>query len=317
MPLHSLRTKIVVSQLATTVFFALAMVIFAETVISRRLVDKLQEKGVAIARKVAADAVNPIITERYFEVAMAFRDLQDSETDFVYAFVVAEDGRELVQTFPGPVPAALRMAHPVSPLAKSSAKELDTDRGKVIDIAVPLLRGEIGVLRVGFSESAIHKDVHEIVLLIVAFAVLTLVVGTVAAIGLSRLFMRPLATLALAAERFGRGETQEKVGIRTRDEVGELAAVFNEMVENRERFEAERERLVHELQQSLAEVKVLRGFLPICSRCKRIRGGEGYWQQIESYISAHTEAEFSHGLCPECTQALYPEIWEKMQRERR
>jgi hypothetical protein len=54
-------------------------------------------------------------------------------------------------------------------------------------------------------------------------------------------------------------------------------------------------------------VKVLRGLLPICMNCKKIRDDQGYWQKLEVYIRQHSEAEFSHGLCPECAQKLYPE----------
>lgn len=48
--------------------------------------------------------------------------------------------------------------------------------------------------------------------------------------------------------------------------------------------------------------------LPICASCKRIRDDQGYWQQIESYITAHSETEFSHGVCPECAKVLYPQL---------
>lgn len=63
-----------------------------------------------------------------------------------------------------------------------------------------------------------------------------------------------------------------------------------------------------ELHIAMDEVKVLSGFLPICASCKRIRDDEGYWKQIESYISKHSEAEFTHGICPECIKKLYPDI---------
>ena len=56
------------------------------------------------------------------------------------------------------------------------------------------------------------------------------------------------------------------------------------------------------LQKAIAEVKTLRGFLPICSYCKNIRDDKGYWKQIESYIREHSEAEFSHSICPECAK---------------
>jgi hypothetical protein len=73
------------------------------------------------------------------------------------------------------------------------------------------------------------------------------------------------------------------------------------------RIEEERERLIHELQDALVNVKTLRGLLPICSHCKKIRDDKGYWNQIESYIRDHSGAEFSHGMCPECMKKLYPD----------
>jgi len=72
--------------------------------------------------------------------------------------------------------------------------------------------------------------------------------------------------------------------------------------------EKERERLIGELQDALAKVRTLSGMLPICAACKKIRDDQGYWNQIESYISRHSKAEFSHSLCPDCAQKLYPEL---------
>ena len=64
----------------------------------------------------------------------------------------------------------------------------------------------------------------------------------------------------------------------------------------------------NDLKNALAEIKTLRGFIPICSNCKKIRDDEGYWQQIEQYIQQRSDAEFSHGICPECIKILYPDI---------
>jgi len=60
---------------------------------------------------------------------------------------------------------------------------------------------------------------------------------------------------------------------------------------------------------ALNHIKQLQGMLPICSVCKKIRDDKGYWNHIESYISSHSEVEFSHGICPECAQKLYPELY--------
>lgn len=70
-----------------------------------------------------------------------------------------------------------------------------------------------------------------------------------------------------------------------------------------------------ELKHTLAEIKQLRGYLPICASCKKIRNDGGYWEQIEKYISEHSEAEFTHGLCPECAKRLYPDLLKEENKE--
>jgi PAS domain-containing protein len=79
-------------------------------------------------------------------------------------------------------------------------------------------------------------------------------------------------------------------------------------ITERKGAEEERNQLVLNLQRALADVKTLRGFLPICASCKKIRDDKGYWNQIESYIRDHSEAEFSHGICPGCAKELYPDL---------
>ena len=75
----------------------------------------------------------------------------------------------------------------------------------------------------------------------------------------------------------------------------------------RKQMEVEREHLIEELQQALKEIRKLSGLLPICMYCKKIRDDAGYWNQIESYLADHSEAMFSHGICPDCFQRLYPD----------
>jgi len=74
------------------------------------------------------------------------------------------------------------------------------------------------------------------------------------------------------------------------------------------KIEKEREKLISELQEALANIRTLKGLLPICSACKKIRDDEGYWSQMESYIQERSEAEFSHGICPDCAKELYPDL---------
>ena len=71
-----------------------------------------------------------------------------------------------------------------------------------------------------------------------------------------------------------------------------------------------------QLEKALKDIKALSGLLPICSNCKKIRNDEGYWEQVEVYVRDHSEAEFSHGICPECIKKLYPEFKGKKNSEK-
>jgi PAS domain S-box-containing protein len=82
-------------------------------------------------------------------------------------------------------------------------------------------------------------------------------------------------------------------------------------ITDRKAAEGERELLIGELQQALARVKSLSGLLPICASCRKIRDDQGNWKDLETYIRVHTEADFTHGICPECRLTLYPETLPK------
>ena len=106
-----------------------------------------------------------------------------------------------------------------------------------------------------------------------------------------------------AALREARDTLEARVEART----AELRA----QMDARTRIEAQREKLVEELRVAVSQIRTLRGLLPICASCKSVRDDSGYWQQIESYVRDHSEAEFSHGICPSCVEKLYPELKKK------
>ncbi len=93
-----------------------------------------------------------------------------------------------------------------------------------------------------------------------------------------------------------------------RDETQRAHDEIQAEVEARIRIQSEKDNLIVELKDALCKVKTLSGMLPICSSCKKIRDDKGYWNQIEFYIGEHSDAEFSHGICPDCMKKLYPEF---------
>lgn len=94
------------------------------------------------------------------------------------------------------------------------------------------------------------------------------------------------------------------------NEAGEVVQMIEYAIDitARKVAEQEREMLIADLQAALKDIKQLSGFIPICASCKNIRNDQGYWQQIERYISEHSEAQFSHGICPQCAKQLYPDV---------
>jgi integral membrane sensor domain MASE1 len=92
-----------------------------------------------------------------------------------------------------------------------------------------------------------------------------------------------------------------------------LAMAFAAPVADRNRIEAKREALLRELGNAFVHIKALRGLLPMCASCKKIRDDQGYWDYVENYIQTHSEATISHGLCPDCIKKLYPQLEKQAQ----
>jgi hypothetical protein len=95
----------------------------------------------------------------------------------------------------------------------------------------------------------------------------------------------------------------------------EGAIIISKDITEQKTSERDRIKLIDELRRALQEVETLRGLLPICASCKKIRDDKGYWNHIEVYISSHTNADFTHTLCPECIQHFYPEYWHKLKKQ--
>ena len=84
-------------------------------------------------------------------------------------------------------------------------------------------------------------------------------------------------------------------------------------ITERKRIEAERTKMIEQLNETLSKVRTLSGLLPICSNCKKIRDDKGYWQKLETFVHEHSNAEFSHSICPDCMEKLYPDFSKKNQ----
>jgi PAS domain S-box-containing protein len=119
----------------------------------------------------------------------------------------------------------------------------------------------------------------------------------------------PVAAVHEHQDKHGNTVYSEVSAYPIRDNAGTVVRIvhISSDITERMNLEKERETLILELQDALVQIKMLTGIIPICSSCKKIRNRSGDWEHIESYIRQHSEAEFSHGMCPHCVQKLYPD----------
>jgi uncharacterized protein (UPF0335 family) len=100
----------------------------------------------------------------------------------------------------------------------------------------------------------------------------------------------------------------EKLHQIVQQRLRDLNSNLEKVIEELETANKEKADLIHELHATVQEVQILQGILPICANCKKIRDDKGYWNQVEQYIQERSKATFSHGICPECMEKLYPEL---------
>lgn len=233
----SLRTKALIGVIGIVVLLCLAVIIFVMPAFEQKLSMKLQKRGISIANNIASNSINPMLTEKNFELEMLLKDLKGSEDDIVYVFVLDAHGRVFAHTFANGFPLELRNVNEVAPGQKYSVRHIATEKGDMVDFAVPVAKGEIGFVHLGISSAYIKKDVNSILNIIILLFLVVLIMGAVMGSIWSRLITRPVLELTEIAKAAGRGDFDQRVTVRSSDEIGQLAATFNDMI--RLRREAE------------------------------------------------------------------------------
>jgi methyl-accepting chemotaxis protein len=295
---HRLLAGIVVVALLTVG----AMYVLFETTIRSLLVDKLGHRAVSVGRHLAAESETPVLTGEVLRLQLRLREYLQTEGDLSYVFLLDPREEVIAHSFRGGFPKGLSSANPLPAGASESRRAIRVDGETLLDVAVPILGGALGSVHLGMSEGAIDRDVTDLLRrMVLTMAGVVLLGGALSAV-LASLATRPLEGLTRLAGQVAEGNFGEKAEVRADDEIGTLARAFNGMIDARSAHERDRERLVSELREALDNVKTLSGFLPICSHCKKIRNDAGYWQQVETYVTEHTGAYFSHGICPDCAR---------------
>jgi diguanylate cyclase (GGDEF)-like protein len=250
MKIVRLRTKILVMMVSTIMLLSIAIMIFLMTVLYQKLFVKLEKRGVSIARRIAEDSINPILTEKFYELQMILKDIKDSEDDIEYIFTLDEHGEVLADTFENGLPVDLKKVNPIPPGQSYGIQPVEIDKKFFIDIAAPILKGESGVIHLGISEEPIIKDINEITRFMFYIITAFMIAGIIAAIILSKVITRPISELTKGVKVVGSGDLEGVVQISTNDEIGQLADSFNEMTR-------ELKQRTYELQRANSDLSIL------------------------------------------------------------
>jgi PAS domain S-box-containing protein len=440
MRIRHLQTKILAGTIGLVVLVGLAMTVFIKTIVYEKLAANLEKRGIFISKTVATDSLNPLLTDKFYELDMMVKDLKNSEKDVEYVYILNGRNEVVAHTFEQGFPADLKNINNAVNGRGYDLQRLETEKGAILDFCVPLMRGRAGFVHVGMAENPIKQDVGAIIGLLLGIIVVVLFAGGGLAVVLAAAITKPVKELVHAATAVGRGDLDYMVRSRGSDEIGQLGDAFNMMIEKRKEaehdlrvsekklrditshlaegiyvmdrhgtikfmnpeaerllgwtmeelnekgahnlihfrkadgsalpleecrmqkvittgesfvsaeevfvrkdgrifpisvvsspileqgrvvasvtafrditqrkeLEQQREQLIIDHMHALSQIKTLSGMLPICASCKRVRDDQGYWNQIESYVEQHSEAEFSHGICPECAKKIYPKYY--------
>jgi PAS domain S-box-containing protein len=192
----------------------------------------LQEDGINIGKDISNDSIDYILTEKHFGLKLMLYEHKKMREDIEYIFILTEDGKLLAHSYRGPFPDDLRDANHIEQGQEYNIQKLSSQKGNILDIALPILNGELGVVRVGILEHFIIKDVNDITKIIVWTIIGISVFGSIITIIISSSLTKPISTLTKGAEEISKGNLEYRTDINTNDEIGRLASSFNKMVKN-------------------------------------------------------------------------------------
>ncbi len=239
-----IRTKIMCIVAVCILSVTSALVWYTYHDVSAALKSQLQERGIAIGTSLAAQSRDHILTHNLFGLYKLVRDTRFADKDLVYAFILDAEGNVLVHTFDEGFPTDLLEVNRMPTEEAYRVQTLQTEDDTIQDVAIPVLGGKAGVVRLGLSEATINASIAEYVRHILLWVALILVLGLFIAYGLASILTRPLSRLAEAARAVGKGDFRWESPVWLKDEIGSLGTAFNEMSRELKRKEEIRTQLL-------------------------------------------------------------------------
>ncbi len=209
----------------------------------------LERTGVSIARAVAARSVDFILTNNLYQLHLLVADTLENNPDVGYLFVLGSENEVVASSFPLSLPAGLREVNAWDHTSQYNVQTIKTEKGLMEDIAVPILEGRAGTVRLGVAHQGMDEILLTMIRQIMGMTLLVSLVGIVVAFTLVSLALNPVSRLALAMEVAGRGDFSHRFKTGVKDEVGKLTLAFNTMLERLSQLTEESKQYQQELER--------------------------------------------------------------------
>ena len=230
MPALKMRTKIVFSIVGISLAAIMAMTAIIITLIKPQLVAKLEKRGQSIAHAISSQCINPILTRKFIQLDMLFREFIKSEDGVEYIYVLDPNGEVTAHSFGREFPVELKKLTPRIDKQGQGIVRLSAADRDIIDISLPLLDGTLGRIHVGMAATSIRTDVNEILVPLVSIGGLFFLSSLLMLFFLERWVIKPILKITAASVRAGEGDLEQKVEVITADEIGNLTNAFNKML---------------------------------------------------------------------------------------
>ncbi len=262
----SIRVKIMGIVLVLILIFGLGITLQIRNSLVTTLTDQLQKQGVAITRDLGARSTDLILTGNLFDLYQLLDSTVKNNDAVRYAIILGDDGSVLSHSFGGSLPVGLAETNPVEPDTMFQIETLDTNEGKIWDIAVPILGGRAGIARVGMSSRYLLESVSATTRRLLITTGLVLVIGLLAAYLLTLVLVRPIIQLAEATKAITRGNLKHRAPVWASDEIGKLGIAFNAMTQYLAKSRNESEAFHAELLRRNRELSALNAVIIGVSR---------------------------------------------------
>ncbi|RJQ52587.1 MAG: PAS domain S-box protein [Nitrospiraceae bacterium] len=228
-----LRTKILALTIGLITLLGATVAVLVKTTLTDALLSEFRENSIFQSRQLAEIVVPDLLTENMVRLNLLLNEHKKNDRHIQYIFIKNAEGKVTAHTFGEEgFPAALLEVSKAGTVNEYSVAHFTTETDDIIDVAVPILKGQAGVLRAGFTENPLLEKVKGIITLILVIIIIVLVIGAAAAVVLASVITRPVHRLSEAAREIGNGNLNCRAQVRSRDEIGQLGMTFNRMVED-------------------------------------------------------------------------------------